>query len=609
MAGADDLRSPARKKMKAPPPQWEAKNSIRVTGLPSPLMERSVIAFFERLRIRNKIEPGLKTSIVKCIDFPREDYIFIEFSNADIAHRVASLKGVTYNRNAIEMESPLHLDETVINETMAISFNAKSIIASTPVRMVSNAKRRIPLMKDSNNNKDPDAPVQEDDAAEQLLNLSIDEAGAGQDTDASVQEDHATEQLLHLSTNEAGAGNTNEVVETTVNESFTDYSLMVTVTGLPETFVEDALEMVLQAYLIKNGSIKEKGKIFSKVIKSNPVVIQFVNEAIAKAACELKKIHFLADEVELKAAEPPQKKIVKVIASGFTSTDTSMEMMLDRTLKAHLIKNSTINEGDEIIKMVHYGDDKTSLIIEFLDDQVAKAASHLKSFFFMADEISLKLDEPPRAHEVFAFNVTTMDEGLFKMIIDAYATKHGIVRKPNEEIIKKIHPKVGSSIKLEVANEYFSSFLCNTVRTVNYLADVVELKQDESQLDASFGVHGTVECMQDSSISTRPSTSLDGDWATQCFLQECCHYKMNDKSRGKFLGTSTAFASIVETMKEKYNIQVDTTDCKKRKKSLDEQHRRGPHDTWGPYMSFLRNESTDCPELFDIPHKNPSLPW
>ncbi|XP_034245701.1 uncharacterized protein LOC117647839 [Thrips palmi] len=24
-------------------------------------------------------------------------------------------------------------------------------------------------------------------------------------------------------------------------------------------------------------------------------------------------------------------------------------------------------------------------------------------------------------------------------------------------------------------------------------------------------------------------------------------------------------------------------------------------------MSFLRNESTDCPELFDIPHKNPSL--
>ena len=87
-------------------------------------------------------------------------------------------------------------------------------------------------------------------------------------------------------------------------------------------------------------------------------------------------------------------------------------------------------------------------------------------------------------------------------------------------------------------------------------------------------------------------TSLDGDKATLAYLQECVAVK---GARNIFVGTEDAMRQVSNALWIKHKIKVTVADCQKKKKRLDEQHRRQPHPTWRKYMSFLRGETHEIP--------------
>lgn len=88
------------------------------------------------------------------------------------------------------------------------------------------------------------------------------------------------------------------------------------------------------------------------------------------------------------------------------------------------------------------------------------------------------------------------------------------------------------------------------------------------------------------STSTCDDASLDDDERCLAFLQECVNVKGACKS---FKGTKEAFQLIIKSL-DKRGIQTNLAECQRRKKRLDEQHRRSPHELWGKYLAYLRGE-------------------
>ncbi|KAK3924064.1 Ribosomal RNA small subunit methyltransferase A [Frankliniella fusca] len=335
---------------------------------------------------------------------------------------------------------------------------------------------------------------------------------------------------------------------------------------------------------------------------------EFTKESLAIAAIGLKKMYYLGQKVFLTPVkenpsllqEPIEHTEKKAILSGFSKG--CKELLLEATIKTYMINAGIINQTNELlINIEGCSDNAKEIFIEFENDTLAEAAASSSELYYLGDKISVM---PFKPHQKSIFEekdkrkivLSGFSKGCEEFLLEATIKNyliHATIINRTDVLSLNIEGCCNNAkeIVIEFKNDTLAEAAAS-LEEIYYLGDKIPLmlftkKNTIMRNDKSF---------QDDRSSSIVVESLDSEKGTLAFLKAC--YKCG---RVPFQGTLPNLLKVQEFLLKDYCHVTTVEKLARKKKTLDELHRRNPCNEYCKEMAFLRGEKNAAwPELDEM---------